>query len=45
LPEEIMKFRRPQALPASLIGRPSAKIVKRPTGIIAGRVGDAKDGR
>jgi hypothetical protein len=45
LPEEIMNFRRPQARPASLIGRPSANIAKRPNSTIAGGVGRASYGR
>jgi hypothetical protein len=40
-----MNFRRPQARPASLIGRPSANIAKRPNSTIAGGVGRASYGR
>ena len=40
-----MNFHEPQGLPTRLIGRPSTKIAKRSTAIIADRVADANDWR
>jgi hypothetical protein len=41
LPQEITDFRRSKARPPGLIGRPSAKIPKRPNSGIAGGVAEA----